>query len=105
MEAKTIIQTRQQLERLKNFQKKNASSRFAMAGYIVELLVGASLLAGNVFRENYSSVMWAGWVLFFLGLLLFSQGLYLIFRHYYDKRFIKILEQVLNEPNEQNSIT
>lgn len=103
MEPKTIIKTRQQLEKLKHFQTLNMPSRFSLFGFVVEFLVGASLLAGGILKETPASVIWASWLLFGMGLLLFSHSLFLIFRYYYDKRFIGLLEQVLTEPDESNS--
>ncbi len=103
MEPKTIIQARQQLEKLKHFQTLNMPSRFSLFGFVIEFIVGASLLAGGILRETPPSVMWASWVFFGMGLLLFSHSLFLIFRYYYDKRFIGILEKVLTDSDESNS--
>jgi hypothetical protein len=102
MEPTTIIQTRKELQALKQFRDKNVGSQFSFIGFVAELLAGGGLLVGSVFTPKENSVMWSYWVFFVLGLLLFSHSLFLIFRYYYDKRFINLLEQILAAPDEVN---
>ena len=103
MEPSTIIQLRQRLESLKEFQRLNASSRFSYFGYLGELFVGAIILGQLVIAKGMMTVAvfgiphFAAWTLFIISMIVISHALYLIFRYHSDKRIRKILEVVLDD--------
>lgn len=97
MEPSLIIQSRKELEALKQFRIKNASNRFSYIGYIGELLVGIFTLGLSISLPKLHDLLWPQWLLLTIGILLIAHSLYLIFRFHYDKRIIGILELLLSD--------
>lgn len=108
MEPSTVIQLRQKLESLKEFQRLNAPSRFSYFGYLGELFLGAIILGQLVINRGFMTITVFGipyfvnWALFVISLILISHSLYLIFRYHSDKRIRKILEVVLSDTNKKS---
>ena len=96
MNPETIIQLRQQLEAIREFESKNASSRFSYAGYWVEFFLGVFFL-GLVNISRSPDPQFVAQVVYYLfGIAFTFQGLYLIIRFNTDKRMKLLLEAMLS---------
>ena len=108
MEPNTIIQLRQKLESIKEFQKKNAPSRLSYFGYLGEIFIGGIILGELIINSGIASVTMLGiphfvsWLLLAISLVLILHGLYLIFRFHSDKKIRKILEAVFEDLNRES---
>jgi hypothetical protein len=96
MNPETIIQLRQQLEAIREFERKNAPSRFSYAGYWGEFLAGLLFLGKLIISPTPDAPLIALWVLYVFGVALAFQGLYLIIRFKMDKRIKLLLEAMLS---------
>ena len=96
MNPETIIQLRQQLQAMKEFERKNASSRFSYIGYWGEFLVGIFALGMLIISRAPGTQSVAQAVYYLLGIALMFQGLYLIIRFKMDKRIKLLLEAILS---------
>lgn len=96
MNPETIIQLRQQLEALREFERKNAPSRFSHVSYWGEFLVGLLFLGKLIISPNPNIPSIAFWVLYVFAIALALQGFYLIIRFKLDKRIKLLLEAMLS---------
>jgi hypothetical protein len=85
---------------LKQFREKNARSRLSVFGYFGEFLLGVYMLGMSITSHGIASVLWSQWLIFAIGIILISHSLYLIFRFYYDKRWMHVLELLFSDAKE-----
>lgn len=96
MNPETIIQLRQQLEAIKEFERKNAPRRYSYAGYWGEFLLGI-LFLGRVVTTTTTDTNYLIQVVYYVfSIALTFQGLYLINRFKTDKRIKLLLEAMLS---------
>jgi hypothetical protein len=96
MNPETIIQLRQQLEAIKEFERKNAPGRYGYVGYWGEFLMGILFLGESIIVPLPVNHVLAQVVFYVFGVALTFQGLYLIFRHKTDRRMKLLLEAMLS---------
>jgi hypothetical protein len=96
MNSETIIQLRQQLEAIREFERKNASSRFSYAGYWAECISGLVLLGVTIFFRPPDAQIIALMIYYVVAVAFTFQGLYLIIRFKMDKRMKLLLEAMLS---------
>jgi Zn-dependent protease len=103
MNPETIIQLRQQLEAIREFESKNASGRFSYAGYWGEFLLGILFLGHMMISPAPDSHILARVVYYLAGVAFTFQGLYLIIRFKMDKRVKLLLEAMLSVSESKSS--
>jgi hypothetical protein len=96
MNPETIIQLRQQLEALREFERKNAPSRLSLVGYWGEFLAGLVALGQAIILPIPNAYVIASYALYVIGTVLAFHGFYLIIRFKMDKRFKLLLEAMLS---------
>jgi Zn-dependent protease len=96
MNPETIIQLRQQLEAIREFESKNASGRFSYAGYWGEFLLGILFLGQLIISRTPDTHFVTQVVYYLFGIAFTFQGLYLIVRFKTDKRVKLLLEAMLS---------
>jgi uncharacterized membrane protein YhaH (DUF805 family) len=102
MDPKVVIQLRKEFESMKQFRKKNASHGFFYFGYISQFILGVYIIGLCITSQRLSETPWMQWIAIFIGIIVLSQSLYLIFRYHYDKHWMNILELLLSESKEDN---
>jgi hypothetical protein len=96
MNPETIVQLRQQIEAIKEFERKNAPWRYSYAGYWGEFLMGI-LFLGRLIISMTPGANYLGQAVYYVfGITLTFQGLYLIIRFQTDKRMKLLLEAMLS---------
>jgi hypothetical protein len=96
MNPETIIQLRQQLEALREFERKNAPSRLSLVGYWGEFLAGLLFLGEFIISPTPGAPLIVLWLFYVFGVALAFQGFYLIIRFKLDKRIKLLLEAMLS---------
>lgn len=104
MEPTTIIQLRVQLEAIKEFQRKNAPSKWSFFTSWGEVLFGAMILGRLILSPPSDTIQWFGWLLYLASLLLIFHGFYMLFRYSFDKRLQLILEAVLASAEKKSEL-
>jgi hypothetical protein len=96
MNPETIIQLRQQLEAIREFQRKNAPWRYSYVGYWGEFLMGILFLGRLIITMTPDTNYLIQVVYYVFGIALTFQGLYLIIRFKMDSRVKLLLEAMLS---------
>jgi hypothetical protein len=92
----TVIQLRQQLEAIKEFEQKNAPRKFSYAGYWGEFLAGLFFLGESILLPIFDAQRLPHVVMYVCGASMAFQGFYLIVRYKIDKRMKLLLEAMLS---------
>jgi Zn-dependent protease len=96
MNPETIIQLRQQLEAIREFQRKNASWRFSYVGYWGQFFMGILFLGRLIISQTPDANVVAQVVYYLFGIGFTFQGFYLIIKFKMDKRVKLIIEAMLS---------
>ena len=96
MNPETVIQLRQQLEAIKEFERKNAPRKYSYAGYWGEFLLGLLFLGESIILSYSDAQKLAHIVIYGCGATMAFQGFYLIVRYKIDKRMKLLLEAMLS---------
>lgn len=103
MNPEYIIQLRRQLEAIKEFETKNASSKYQYLAFWGEILGGIVFLGLAVIGPSYQASLAAQLINYFVGILFLCQGSYLVVRVKTDRRIKLILEAILTPPEPKQS--
>jgi len=103
MEADKRIQLIIQLQKILEFERKNAPDRTKYWGYFGELFVGIMILGQVVLKQHIELSIHYEWILFTLSMLLIVHSIYLIVIHDINKKMRLIIESLLSTDNQETT--
>jgi hypothetical protein len=103
MEPDKRIQLNIQLQKILDFERKNAPDRTKYWGYFGELLVGIMILGQIVLKQHIELSIQIEWILFTLSMLLIVHSIYLIVIYDINKKMRLIIESLLSTDNQETT--
>jgi hypothetical protein len=101
MEPDKRIQLNLQLQRILEFERKNAPDRIKYWGYFGELFVGIMILGQVIFKQHIELSIYYEWIFFVLSVLLIVHSIYLIVIYDINKKMRLIIESLLSTENQE----
>jgi hypothetical protein len=103
MEPDKRIQLNLQLQKILDFERKNAPDRTKYWGYFGELFVGIIILGQVVLKQHIELSIKYEWIFFFISMFLIVHSIYLIVIYDINKKMRLIIESLLSTDNQDTT--
>ena len=102
MEPEKRVKLNLQLQKILEYERKNAPDRIKYWGYFGELFVGVLLLGQVVFKQHIELSILFEWAIFALSMFLIVHSIYLIIVYDINKKMRLVIELLLSPDNQES---